>query len=187
MFHRIRAWRLPKPLLYALGGICLALSLLSARVAWLTDEPEREETILLNGRISDFRDFDFKTSKILQFRFREFCAEFLTVKFDAFDYAAFSADYKEDLPLRFAVRRVDSASLASCRSVELLSLESDTRVYLSLGERNESALWARRLVAGGITGLLIFVGLLAIVLGSVSLKDSDSSTEIWERRNISRR
>lgn len=190
ILHRIRAWRLPKLLLYALGGLCLALSLFSAKTAWQNGGPGREDTILLTGHITDFNQANFKTSKILKFRFAEFCAEFVTIKFEALDYAALTADYaahKEDLPLHFAALKTDSASIASCRTVELFSLASDSVVYLSLAERNESALSARRLVAGGITGLLMLAGLLALVAGSVSLKESDSSTEIWERRNISRR
>jgi len=190
ILHRIRAWRLPQPLLYALGGICLALSLFSAKVAWQSGGPGREDTILLTGHITDFHEANFKTAKILKFRFAEFCAEFVTIKFEALDYAALTADYaahKEDLPLHFAALKTDSASIASCRTVELFSLASDSVVYLSLAERNESALSARRLVAGVITGLLMVAGMLALVVASVSLKESDSATEIWERRNITRR
>ncbi|MFQ5606380.1 MAG: hypothetical protein ACE5GA_00425 [Candidatus Zixiibacteriota bacterium] len=184
ILHRIRAWRLPRPLLFAFGAVFLALSLITARVAWRMAEPGLAETLTLSGSLINMQAASFRSSEIVRFRFTEFCSEFRTFKYDSFDYQALVRDFKSGVSVRFTVRVADSSLITECREVELFSLETDSIVYFSLASRNESARSARSFVAGGTTVLLIAAGLLALFVGAASLKDSDGSTEVWKRSNV---
>jgi len=185
--RRIRAWRLPRALLFSFAGVFVFLSLFTLQEAMNPERLTPDETVTYQGTLKNMRRTFFKSSLLLTFEIDGYCSEFVTPGFRPFHYQLFKKEYQPGMEVEFTVRKSELKNFETCQRCEIVALKSNAGAYLTLTEHNNSSYTAKRIVAGGITGALVTAGVISLVLALFSAKDSEEPGEVWERKSVFRR